>query len=729
MSNGLKFDRRGFLGISVAALTLDCSSKSDGTQAQPAADASADAAEAGTDAEAGLDADSDAGSDAGPPPPDTRYGWDPDFDAGTSGDLFVDASVAASGDGLTVATAFKTLGEALEKAKGDGEEREIKVLGGTYRESVRLDGFQGRISGYGTAKPVFTGAEVLAGWTPCTPADESDVGPNYTDMFKASISTDAFASSTPAGLNLYEDSEPLRLVQDRLGEADLFFVSYDEDFHTADSFGLDAADNVVSITHVAVFSKYTAEQLNNAFVYLYHAPNAVSAVSITSVDMATHTLGVDGGHAVQSATDPEVWRYSLANVLPAIQKGQWGFKRDGAGGTVTVYCWPNDPADVTDRIEYSARTFCVDVPPSTGTVTLEGLDFRQTGGDGSAEDGVCIGTLTSTINKKHGLTIRHVRAGRTFNPLGSGYGALYLANIDDCTVEHVTVEYASGCFGVFLQGRTTDPMVGTKLRRYHARFVSNAGARFYGQFLCEFSHSLLEDNGYGGHTNQFNFYEQCDRVLVYGVRTRRCMGYATYQEASRLFFGCCEIGSNPRSGSSARALADQQNATPPPQTACDNWVWNSLFLPAPNAPDKANSVNLGADAYPDIRWNLINCVVHGGGMPPAYTGSTPSVEHRREGNVYTGKAYWNETGYGWSLNGTEAMETDLSKVYADAQAEDFTPVTGSLLLTHTGVDIAEAIAAAKEHFPNFDFSVDLEGDALDTASPACGPRADPSKGS
>jgi len=420
------------------------------------------------------------------------------FGRGFCATPYVDASVASasSGDGKTIATAFKTISEAVAQSVEDGVDREIKVLAGIYRESFSLSGFQGRISGYGTDKPIVTGAEVLSGWTACTAADEAVVGPNYASIFKATLSSLDFASETPTGLNLYEDGEPLRLTQDRLGKVDLFFISYDDDFHRADSFGLDGSDQVTSITHTAVLTKHTSAQLSNAFVYLHHAPNTVSAVKITQVGSQGDTIEVDGSHPVQSTTDADRWRYSLADILPAMKAGQWGFST--TGDAVTVYAWPTSTSNLQDKIEYSARAFCINVAANMpGPITLEALDLRQPGGDGSDKDGVCIGTITSSLEKKQGLTVRHVRAGRTSN-LRGGYGALYLSNIDDCTVEYVTVGYTSGCFGIFLQGRTTDPMMGAKLTHFHARYTSNAGARFYGQFLCEFSHSLLEDNALAG---------------------------------------------------------------------------------------------------------------------------------------------------------------------------------------------------------------------------------------
>lgn len=126
-----------------------------------------------------------------------------------------------------------------------------------------------------------------------------------------------------------------------------------------------------------------------------------------------------------------------------------------------------------------------------------------------------------------------------------------------------------------------------------------------------------------------------------------------------------------------------------------------------------------------MRWNLLNCIVHGGGISAAYNDGEPSVEGMREGNVYTGKAFWNESNYGWTLADSEAMETDIAACYADAANEDFTPAAGSLILSHEGVDVSAAVAAAKEHFPDFDFTRDIDGNTIDASSSTCGPRVDP----
>jgi len=718
--------RRDFLATTTAGLlapaALGCSSSPSRSDAGSDAGADADAApvvDAPAAADAPLGSDAAPVSDAASPPPG-QVGWDPQHDAGTSGDYYVDGSVATSGDGTTVATAFKTINEALTSARSDGAPRTIKVLKGVYREALSLDKFQGTLSGYGKDKPVITGAEVLGGWTACTAADQVVVGANYASIYKATLP--AAVQTGPRGLNLYEAGAPLRLAQDRKGAVDLFFITYDEDFHQADSFGLDSANKVSSITDKSVLSKYSAAQLSNAFVFLYHKPNTVSQVNITAVDTSAHSISVDGAKTVQSATSATEWRYSLANILPAMKQGQWGYT-GGGGATITVYCWPNKVADLTDQIEYSARTHCVDVPPGmAGPVTLEGLDLRQAGGTTSKE-AVCVGTVSGSLTKKKDLTLRHVRAGKVQN-VGGGYGAIYLCNVDDCTVEHVTVEDCSGSFGVFLQGGGSSGggMQRARLTAYHGRYISGAAARFYGQNQVEFSRSLLEDCGYGAHTNQFNFYEQCDRCLVYAVRSRRCIGYATFQEASRLFYGFCELNGS----EDGRVLVDQQNATPGPQTSCDNRVWNCSFLPHPDHLSAANAVNLGDKDYPSIRWHLHNCVVHGGGMSPAYVDGAPSVEGSREGNIYTGAAYWNASKYGWSLKASE-VEASLAAVYTDAATADFSPVAGSVLLTHQGVDISAAIAAAKVHFPSFDFSKDLEGDPITIAKPGCGPRGDPTK--
>lgn len=73
----------------------------------------------------------------------------------TEGDWFVDASVGSSGDGTSLATAFKTLAEGLS-ALGDGETLLVKAgtynLTGITRSTVWTS--ETRVMGYGTDRPV-----------------------------------------------------------------------------------------------------------------------------------------------------------------------------------------------------------------------------------------------------------------------------------------------------------------------------------------------------------------------------------------------------------------------------------------------------------------------------------------------------------------------------------------------------------------------------------------------
>lgn len=129
-------------------------------------------------------------------------------------------------------------------------------------------------------------------------------------------------------------------------------------------------------------------------------------MQITQVGSQGETVEVDGSHEVQSTTDADKWRYSLANILPAMKAGQWGFST--SGDAVTVYAWPSDASNMQDRIEYSARTFCINIDADMpGAVTLEALDVRQAGGDGSNTEGTCIGTRTSSLGWSTSRTPRH----------------------------------------------------------------------------------------------------------------------------------------------------------------------------------------------------------------------------------------------------------------------------------------------------------------------------------
>lgn len=677
-------------------------------------------------------------------------GWDASYDANTSADYYVDASVSSSGAGTTVGTAFKTIGEAITQAATDAAARTIAIVGGTYRESLSLGSLAAgcRIKGYGTDKPIISAQEQLTGWTQCSAADATELGATLgvasSPIWKATVSNSSLAVDGSA-LNLYENGVAVPICQTMTD--DKFFFTYDYAFPRADSFTLNGSNQITQITDSDVLTGITSAQATNAYVYLYHQPNIVSKVAITAI--STDTIDVGGLKTVQGNTptpDADNLRWNLANCLPKLTQGTYGWK-DNGDSTSTIYVYPNDTANLTSNMYYAARTNVIDL----GTVENIWLEGLQIIGAADSSDITAPGIKKSNNSTKtSGHTFRHLYVGKSLNSSGVGYGAVWLCYVDDVVVERCTVEYASGSRGIFINGGTgggNDYSDNTAIRQCSASYCSLAPFSWYESTNIQLVRNDMYRTGKGGHTNLFNFYEQCDNILVLGNKSRECNGYATFQEASKLFILFNDIPASSKVDDN-RALVDQTNTTAQPTIPSLNYVCNNLF-----APDKDDVAGTGAtlsavdlgDHYVtsygsatqpnNISFWFDNNVVHGGGVSEPYI--TPGggethwrdqvgyddthIERSREGNIYTATTYWQTGGYGWSANASETVETTIANVYTAAASGDFTAPVSSPILTASGVSLATALTAAEAAFPSFDFTKDADGYSYTRTAPKAGP--------
>lgn len=169
-------------------------------------------------------------------------GWNPDIDLGTTGDYFVDAvNGLDANNGTTSATAKKTIAGAVAVA-GNGKTIRIMGNGVKYREIATpsagtSDSVKTRIMGYGTDKPIITGANVLTGLVQATSGDAVRVGANWASMYKTTLAKSLMPDLEPRALNLHENDVRLDLCYDWKGGSitDPFFQKHTPNWHTADS--------------------------------------------------------------------------------------------------------------------------------------------------------------------------------------------------------------------------------------------------------------------------------------------------------------------------------------------------------------------------------------------------------------------------------------------------------------------------------------------------------------
>jgi hypothetical protein len=664
-------------------------------------------------------------------------GFDASYDAGTTADIIVDSG--GGGDYTTI--------QAAVNAATTGQV--IAVRDGTYRENVDFGSAATPITlkGYGTEKPLITGQEVLTGWTQCSASDATRLGATLgiasSPVYKKNVSNASLPSGTAKALNLYEGEEYVPICQTKSG--DKFYFNNKVDFNQADSFTVNGSNQITAITDNTVFAGLTAAQMtgadSDAFIYVWHNPNAVSPVNITAFNDGTDTATVDGLETIQGGSDSGSadYYYNLANCLPKLTTGTYGYVDEG-DGTTTIYVYPSNSANMTSGISYGARDNIIDLD-FVGSVTLEGLKILGTAGTGN-DKATCVRMSGQSVERT-GITIKQCLIGDSTSASG-GNGCIYFGWASSATIEQCSFRNIAGNFGIFFQGGL-GANIGTDniVNKCTFNRVSQAGLRVYNNTDFQFTFCDLTNVGIGAHGNVWNFYEQCDKILVYGVRSRDVGGYGTWQEASRIFVGFCDFEGMINSESTSRTLIDQTNATDQPTIPSLNYVWNCALHPSSLHDTPVSSLELGNfynTTYPDatqpanMSWYMDNNIVYGGGVSEAYANPGTNrthwrdqvgyddthIEREREGNIYTGLNFWQDVAYGWSANASETVNTTLSSVYTDYANNDYTAPGGSPILTASGVPISTIVSAASALFPSFDFGLDGGGKSF-SGTPAPGP--------
>lgn len=640
------------------------------------------------------------------------HGWLKSFDAGVDGDYFVDAIAGDDGsDGLSTSSAFKTIQNAVDQVISDGVPKTVKIIGDgvKYRESVDLLSMAGTaqqqvvISGYGTDKPIITGAEPLTGWVQCDASDEPDIGSNYASIFKTTVDKSAYGFTAKEGLALFENNERMQLSADRADPSSHLRQEDKRTFHVASNFILNGQNEITGIVDADIFGQYTSGQLTNAAIYIYAQPNIVSKANITGFN-GVDTITVDGLHTVQKDTstpDADDLRYGLSNILPAISQGKWAVL-DGITD-VTVFCWPTDTANLASNIEFCARTGGINLNIAN-YINIENIELRQFAGD-LLRDAIGIGSIGQSQLEKIGLNITNARiSGTTFVGSGFGYGGVYLANTTDAKVTQITLEDIGQSVGFYMTSNDN-----LTISNVDMAGVSKSPMNMFGQTKAVISFWKVDGASYAAHSNLIAAYLGCSDILFHGLDFKNTSGYLTFQQASGIHVLCCHVPSSASNGD-RRAYVDQSNDAGEPNPSAVNYVLNSHFPAGPEVVSTGSSVVLGRDNN-ELTFILHNNIASGIAIGDGH-------QDAKTHNVIT---YLSDGQIEDDLDVTEVFEDQLYLVYENQQEEDFRPVAGSPILTTPAKGISTEIVALKAIFPEHNLDRDINGVTVDWAIPFMGP--------
>jgi hypothetical protein len=588
------------------------------------------------------------------------YGWDPAVEGPTEATYIVAPGGDDTADG-TLAAPLRTIQAGVNRlATQNGGS--LAIRGGLYREALHLDGLKGsaeapfKIHRYGRERVTISAAELLTGWQPCTPADAETLGAPVEGVFVVRIPRRTLLHDAPLALNMFEQGEWLSIATDRADMAGLDSASdYARFFQAHPQLGPN--DKLLGFTDPNLRGR-TVAQMTGVRVLIHHAPNIVTPDPIAGYDPVNGTIELARkNRKVQREKNQPILRYSLQNVSTALAPGRW-IIRDEPGDMLAIYLVPKDVGNLASGIEISVRETCVDIGPAAN-VELFGLEMLRAAGDGQ-HGGVGlrhIGGQQSPADNR-GLRLIHCRVADTLSTAARGEGALFMRGVSGLTMQNVSVDHVRGAFGMFLNDcRDLD------LRFLHLSQISQSPARFFGLRQAVFAFSLIEDSAWEAHANKFNFYQGSDAILVYGIRTRNTGGYATYQEASRIFYGFCEFDAS-AGGTDNRALASQnrqagagqggEDGSGDPVVGATFWYWNLNLSPVPHANAPAKALTLGPPGNSQ-RHAYHNCVLYGGGYADIYLKNKDPSYEQRSYNHYTGLAYWQSKQNGWALAEGEAV--------------------------------------------------------------------------
>lgn len=645
------------------------------------------------------------------------------IDYGTSATWFVDQSVSSSGAGTSIGTAFKTINEALTEAKKAGNlGGTIAVANGTYREKLDLGSTNYSngltIRPYSTHQPVMSGADVVSGWVACD-AGDTLLGSAWPNCYKATLAVPTASATNDIGatdLWMHLDGEVLTLAHQSAVELDPFSYLDDDRFLTADSFGVNGSNHIVSVTDADVISLYTEAQLTNAELLLYHSPNESTIENIDS-KTGSNQINVTTTYGVQSGQ----FLYALFNILPNIQPGQWGVNKTSSGGLYTVYYYPRTAGEMSGVFEASVRSQCIYLSNAQGAITIQGMTLKQSAGTGRRHGPLISSVSGGAITRSGSITVRHCILTNAWGR-DDGYGNMYVQSRDDCVFENNTFINGAALFGIYLH-RSDD----TRISKNYFERMGSAAIRVYGsgdpvtnttnRTEVSFNHMYL--CGRNTHSNLINFYQGCDYFLIYGNRFEDCFGFITWQEASNMFIAFNDVPVNPDSGASnQRAIADQNDTTVPPDNVdAIGYLWNNRSVPVPGAETtQVNAWVLGKAAYVHT-FAFYNNIIHGGGVDMV---SIPTKLVEQKNNLFT--AYTTAWAQGADdLDASDFYDNVLTDTYVNTASGNFAYVRGGNAGMR-GYDVrSTAIAAAQAIWPSFNFNVDMNGHEFSWDDPFIGP--------
>lgn len=574
---------------------------------------------------------------------------------------------------------------------------------------------------------VVSGGEKLTGWEQCAPGRLGDIGPQYPSVFEKTVTKSSLLGSEPYSANICENNVQLPICTERAITTDAFFLTRPHYYHVASAVttsGVTPSIQLLTMSLPAVTDLFTKVQLERAALRWVTEPNAAAFSPIT-YDTVTKVMTLLRPDRYENNSFNN--SFALANLLPSIKRGEWGFIDNGT--TVTFFLWPKSVASLAGGIEYSARSVGINI---NGTNNLEIGFFktRQTAGRiGASGNLFNFGVDCSDVYLHNFESTDTYAYNEVLTVPGEMQAAVYINGVANCELAYFDVRRAQNCFGIFSQGsgaetgqrngtpETIKMMSGGFCHHYTCAFCSAAGHRLFTVSNHINAFAIFWECARRSHGNKMNAYQSSYNHLWWGIDAQDADGYFTYQESDSIVMAFCSSSASTAPSGDARGIV-QQNRVHFNMGSVYGFKGGACFNNSitPNGLDgrlsATNSLFWGSGAVPLDRQLFVgNNLMHGSS---AYKTADLATIDEFDHNVTTNGV----------TRGPNDVLVTLAETYVNAAINDFRIMPNSIVRTKPGKNITTLIAGLKTRFlkmPDAWWSLDMVEAAMNPASPGIGP--------
>lgn len=645
---------------------------------------------------------------------------------GTQPDIIVDPAGTGNFTTLKAALATNPVGKWIHCKSG----REYAPFGGI---AVTSDGV------HISANQDFTvsGGMPLTALSQCSAADAAVVGSSYASIYKQVVAVDTTGANANAihhnafnALLVTEDDAPLDIVTRRHDETNLFEQSDDGAFFRSSTgsdgkgtenltIGVDANGYATTVTHAAVLGvgTWTDAQLANAAVMMLVGSNTPAVMNVASASGGVLTLenpinAKTGLPSYKPDLSPSGGAYALLNIGPYIKQGQW-FYVDNGDNTLTVYVWPNNPANIAAKIEVAREKVAFHV--TAANVSSDGLLFTHTA-DGTT------GNACVHIDFADNCRLKEFKIYNTSHAY-KGYGGLLVESSMGFVASNFEIDKLQNQYGLFIKGSRPLPINGntayraaeTQNARIYNFVISNCSqtaTRIYSSWNVAFWNFLILSCGKAAHANLGNGYEGCDNLVWAQGEWRDCDGYLTWQEASNVYVINCLVPCDRQATSGGgRGIYDQNHSSDNGPTVPSGLYVINCAVPRRTSAYHGYAALTMGQPYGSTTSYVYNTVADG-----ITTLGGPLVA---DNNITT--MLVSSTNAQFPLRGANDVSTTQAAIYYDPSNDNWKAASGSIINTKAGKDVSAIISNLESIMPDVPLRRSLGGAAWDPATPSVGP--------